>query len=106
MEKRIFVAVVISIAFLALWSTLIPKFFPQMVKKPAPVVARPTDNSPVTPTATTTTSATRPRPANPQSSILNPQSTRVAPVAAATLQQTFVDTPEFVAVFSNRGAEL
>src|SRR6266550_4737963 len=102
MEKRIFVAVVISIAFLALWSALIPKFFPEMVKKPAPA-AKPA----VTSTSMPISAAATPKsPVKPQTSNLNPESLHVAPLSATGLQPTILDTPDFTATFSNRGAEL
>ena len=36
MEKRIFLAIAISIAVLVGWSWLAPKLFPDLIKKPAP----------------------------------------------------------------------
>jgi YidC/Oxa1 family membrane protein insertase len=103
MEKRIFIAVVISIAFLALWSAVIPKFFPELLKKqPAPVAK----------TVTTPNVATGFSPSKPPAGGLKaaptsaPAITHVEPIAGATLQLSVVDTPDFTAVFSNRGAEL
>jgi len=95
MEKRIFIAVVISIAFLGLWSVVIPKLFPELVKKPAPVAAKPAVAK-TTPAPKSATPAVAPAAAMQA----------VAPVSGTTLQQSVVDMPEFTAVFSNRGAEL
>jgi YidC/Oxa1 family membrane protein insertase len=98
MEKRIFLAVVISIALLALWSVAVPKFFPELAKKPEPT--RPQ-------VARTTTAPTPAKPVDPDTPapvIVPPPST--APVVAAAVQTSTVDTPEFTAVFSNRGAQL
>lgn len=92
MEKRIFIAVVISIAFLGLWSVVIPKLFPEMVKKPAPVA------KPVTATTSKPAAKTAPAPVVVTHA--------AAPIAGTMLHQSVVDTPEFTAVFSNRGAEL
>ena len=36
MEKRIFVAILISIGFLWLWAAVAPKLFPELAKKPEP----------------------------------------------------------------------
>ncbi|HEY2828812.1 MAG TPA: membrane protein insertase YidC [Thermoanaerobaculia bacterium] len=94
MEKRIFIAVVISIAFLALWSAVIPKLFPELLKKPAPVTKT------VTPKPAIAAQKSAPAP------VATPVITHAEPVAGTTLQQSVVDTPEFTAVFSNRGAEL
>jgi YidC/Oxa1 family membrane protein insertase len=98
MEKRIFLAVVISIALLALWSVFIPKFFPELApKKP--------DAKP--PVARTTTATTTAKPVNPDVPVPVVAAAPAAiPVAAASVQNTTVDTPEFTAVFSNRGAQL
>ena len=96
MEKRIFVAVVISIAFLGLWSLVIPKLFPELAKKPVPPVTKPNV-------------ATGFSPSKPAAGGLKPAPTPAvasAPIAGNTLKQSFVETPEFTAVFSNRGAEL
>jgi YidC/Oxa1 family membrane protein insertase len=93
MEKRIFIAVVISIAFLGLWSVVIPRLFPEMARKPLAGPVKPV----------TTTSA----PAKPKAPpVVAPAVVHAEPVAGTTLQQSVVETPEFTAVFSNRGAEL
>jgi len=99
MEKRIFLAVVISIALLALWSVAIPRFFPNLAPKKAEQ-SRP-------PVARTTTATTTAKPVSPEqpAPVLAPPPA-ATPVAAAFVQTTTVDTPEFTAVFSNRGAQL
>jgi YidC/Oxa1 family membrane protein insertase len=98
MEKRIFLAVVISIALLALWSVAMPKLFPELAKKQE--AARP-------PVARTTTAPTPAKPVNPDTpaTVLAPPPS-ATPVAAEKVQTSTVDTPEFTAVFSNRGAQL
>ena len=98
MEKRIFLAVVISIALLALWSAVLPKFFPELAKKPEPTKP---------PVARTTTAPTPAKPVNPNAPapVVAPPPA-ATPVAAAAVQTSTVDTPEFTAVFSNRGAQL
>jgi YidC/Oxa1 family membrane protein insertase len=108
MEKRIFIAVVISIAFLALWSALVPKFFPELMKKPAaPVTQKPQTATTGTSAVTASTGSGELKPAAAQSA--KPAaivSAHLAPVSENALRETVVDTPEFVATFSNRGAEL
>ena len=99
MEKRIFLAVVISIALLALWSVAIPKFFPELAPKKAES-AKP----PVARTTTAPTTAERVNPDQPVPVVAPAPAT--VPVAASSIQNTTVDTPEFTAVFSNRGAQL
>jgi YidC/Oxa1 family membrane protein insertase len=108
MEKRIFLAVVISIALLGLWSWALPKFFPELAKKPEPARVATTSTAPkpapaTTATSSTATTATAPATMPATGIAAAPPS---APVAAARLQTTTIDAPEYVAVFSNRGAQL
>src|SRR5881394_708935 len=81
MEKRIFIAVLVSIALLWGWAVLAPKLFPEFVKpnKPAPVQTAPA-----------------PKPA----------SVPTTPVQATHVEYTTIERPGFVARFSNRGAQL
>jgi len=110
MEKRIFVAVLISIGFLWLWAAVAPKLFPDLMKKPVekPAVtattattasvpaAPPSTTSSTATTATTTTTSVEPPAAVPVA----------APIAATAQTITKVITDDFAAKFSNRGAEL
>jgi YidC/Oxa1 family membrane protein insertase len=107
MEKRIFVAVLISIAFLWLWAAVAPKLFPDLVKPktnittPKPATTNPAP--PTTGTTVTTSSGSAPTSKTP--------AVRVAPipakpVAAAAIEYTTITRPGFIARFSNRGAEL
>jgi YidC/Oxa1 family membrane protein insertase len=108
MEKRIFAAVLISIGFLWLWAAVAPKLFPDLMKKPmaakveatsTTATAAPSQPLPVTATTTTTTTTTAavetPAPAP-----------AVAPIAATAQTITKIEAADFVAKFSNRGAEL
>jgi YidC/Oxa1 family membrane protein insertase len=99
MEKRIFLAIVISIAFLWGWAALAPKLFPELAKKPE--AAKPA-------VAKTTTEVPSAKPAPAQSTTVT---AAAAPVATARLvaeteKRTIIDKPEYTAVLSNRGAEL
>jgi YidC/Oxa1 family membrane protein insertase len=102
MEKRIFAAVLISIGFLWLWAAVAPKLFPDLMKKPVPTSTTATATSapsqPAPVTASTTTSA----PAV-EAPVTAPV---VTPVAATAQTITKIESPNFVAKFSNRGAEL
>ena len=102
MEKRIFLAVVISIAILATWGIVVPKLFPQFAKQPAS--AQRALRSAQTAT-TTTTSPTTTSPA-PELQPAVVQLTTATPVAAAKPELSVVEEPHFIATFSNRGAEL
>jgi YidC/Oxa1 family membrane protein insertase len=111
MEKRIFVAVLVSIGFLWLWAAVAPKLFPDLMKKPEPVKSQPASvsTSTVAPsTAPVTTSSSTP-PAASTATATVPAVTApvvVQPVEASAQTLTTVDTREFIARFSNRGAEL
>jgi YidC/Oxa1 family membrane protein insertase len=107
MEKRIFAAVLISIGFLWLWAAVAPKLFPDLMKKPVPAkvesistmatATTSTQPAPVTASTTTTTSPAVETPTAVPA---------VAPIAATAQTITKIESPDFVAKFSNRGAEL
>src|SRR5262249_42201780 len=105
MEKRIFIAVLVSIALLWGWALLAPKMFPDLVKpnKPAPVQTAPEKKSP-----TTNSAAPSPQrhaePALPASVKSGPIPTTA--IAATRVEYTTIERPGFVARFSNRGAQL
>jgi YidC/Oxa1 family membrane protein insertase len=112
MEKRIFLAILISLGLLWGWAALAPKIFPELVKKP-PVVksdVKPADVKPASANATATTGSAATATSAPASS---PAATPVAgstvsatPIAAQRVQLTVVETPEYRAVLTNRGAQL
>jgi YidC/Oxa1 family membrane protein insertase len=111
MEKRIFIAVLLSFAILYLYGVLAPKLFPQLMPKKPPVTATSTTGTTAGSTTTntnTTTSSTSTAAAPPIAAPVAPTVAApvVADVAASALQQTRVESPDFIAVFSNRGAEL
>jgi YidC/Oxa1 family membrane protein insertase len=105
MEKRIFIAVLISIAFLWLWAAVAPKLFPNLVKPKPPVTApkAPSTTAPPPPTAASTTPApVEVKPARPEPATLVP----TTPTSATSIAYTEIETREFIARFSNRGAQL
>src|SRR4051812_2381551 len=105
MEKRIFAAVLISIGLLWLWAAVAPKLFPELAKKPAPPKPAVTATTATTAPPTTTTAADVGRALNPSGRAESP-SHITEPVAAAAAAITTIDTPNFTARLSNRGAEL
>src|SRR3954447_9907255 len=107
MEKRIFVAVLLSFAILYLYGVIAPKLFPSLAPRKPPVTATATTDttsSATTSSSTSTTTTAAPAPLAPAAtpSITTP----VANVSASAQQFTRVETPDFIAVFSNRGAEM
>lgn len=111
MEKRIFLAIALSILVLVGWSWLAPKLFPELAKKPQPQKPAATSTTGTTGTtdtavsSTTTTAPTTAAPA-PTPSLTTPSPATTAPIAAASVQNTVIDTPHYRAVMSNRGAQL
>jgi YidC/Oxa1 family membrane protein insertase len=104
MEKRIFVAIGVSIAVLWLWAALAPRLFPNLVKKPQPVAT-----STAAKTATTTPSpATAPNAAtsNALSAPKSAPAVPVTPISADRESFTEVANDHFTARFSNRGGQL
>jgi len=119
MEKRIFLAVVISIGLLVGWSFVVPKLFPELMKKPEPAKTATTSTTSTTSTASTTTNTPTSTAASttataPATSTAAPTPTPAvaaappsnAPVSADRPQNTVIDNEHFRAVFSNRGAQL
>src|SRR5215212_1894515 len=112
MEKRIFVAVLISLAFLWLWAAVAPKLFPELVKKPVPV--EPKAATTTTPPAGKPDAVQPVQSAPPPSGAAAPATTSAAPAAAITTAplaaprviETTLAGDGYVARFSNRGAEL
>jgi YidC/Oxa1 family membrane protein insertase len=104
MEKRIFAAVLISIGFLWLWAAVAPKLFPDLMKKPVPAkvetTSAPTATTSTLPPSVTASTATAPPVETPVAAPV------VAPVAATAQTISTITSPDFVAKFSNRGAEL
>jgi YidC/Oxa1 family membrane protein insertase len=102
MEKRIFVAVLVSIGLLWLWAAIAPKLFPDLVK-PRPTVNSPapavTKSTPPPPTATVV-------PAPPVAAPPSVPPKPMSPISASTVQYVTINAQHFVARFSNRGAEL
>src|SRR5205809_27742 len=107
MEKRIFAAVLISIAMLWIWAAVAPKLFPNLVKQPRPNTAQtaPAKRSDVPAAATTAASSTAAKPAQTPA-IAASTAPAVQPTNAQTVVLTRVATPDFIATFSNRGAQL
>ena len=107
MEKRIFLAVVISISILALWGAVVPKLFPEFAKQQQKKEqsAQTAVRGAQTATTTTTTSASSAKPVASTPAIASPAPVNV-PVAASAEQQTIVEGSDYVARFSNRGGEL
>ncbi len=99
MEKRIFLAVLLSIGVLGLWAFVAPKLFPDLMKPvPQPVQkAAATQKAPVAPAGRSSAAAVP----SAASRVATPH-----PVAARSLVLTTIDTPNFIATFSNRGAQL
>lgn len=107
MEKRIFIAVLLSFAILYLYGTLAPRLFPQFAPKKPPVTATSTSGTSASTSSTsttTTTSAAAPVPSQPATPAI--AAPVVGDVSASTEQFTRVETPDYIATFSNRGAEL
>jgi YidC/Oxa1 family membrane protein insertase len=104
MEKRIFLAILISLGLLWGWAALAPKLFPELARKPA--VTKPAAPAPKPAAATTSTTGSAPAPAATAPTATLAAAPTTAPVAGVREQHTVVDTPEYRAVLTNRGAQL
>jgi YidC/Oxa1 family membrane protein insertase len=110
MEKRIFAAVLISIALLWAWAAIAPRIFPELAKPARSEVSTPTNTSGTTARTSSTSSVEPARPASqpPSNGALSQRAVPavVAPTAARNVELTQVQTRDYVATFSNRGAQL
>ncbi len=110
MEKRLFIAVLISIGFLWLWSYVMPKAFPELAKreKAAPEASTATQSVPPADTAGGTASATVAEARSTTPSELAPPATAEiqAAVQAEQPAETVVDQPLYTARFTNQGGQL
>jgi YidC/Oxa1 family membrane protein insertase len=97
MEKRIFAAIGISIAFLWLWAAVAPRLFPQLAR-PKPKSAAPV--SPAAPPKSV------PAPVKQTSAGEDAVAPPTTPVSAQAVAYHVVQTPDYIARFSNRGAQL
>jgi YidC/Oxa1 family membrane protein insertase len=115
MEKRLVTAVLISIVFIAVLQWAAPKLFPDLAKpaqpatstahNPKPAAAPPTSTT--TPSsATATTAATPTTASSAATAVASSSPVPLHAISAAAKQEPVVDTPEYTARFSNRGAEL
>ena len=108
MEKRVFVAVLLSIAILVGFPAIMSKLFPQYYKKPVPAVTKTTTvttgSQPAVAAPATTSAAAPVSPAPAQAGGLKPAPT--VDIAAPSQFFTTIAANDFIAVFSNRGAEL
>ncbi len=103
MEKRTFLAVLISIVVLWTWAAIAPKLFPDLVKKPVP--PKPAATSVSKGAAATGTAPAVEAPAV-VAAVSAPVPTPTQPMVAEAVQESTVDTRDFIARFSNRGAQL
>ena len=108
MEKRILLAIVISLGLLWGWAAIAPKLFPEMFKpRPQSASKAKTTTSGTASTATSTAPATSNAPPTVPSSLAKPSVISAARPEMATAETiTTVDRPLYTAKFTNRGAQL
>jgi YidC/Oxa1 family membrane protein insertase len=121
MEKRLVTAVLVSIVFIAILQWAAPKLFPDYAKSKPAVTSTATTtsttagNQPAVTTSSTaaspsvaspTTTSVSPAPVPVAAAVITPPAAPITPVGATALQFVTVDTPNYTARFSNRGAEL
>ena len=103
MEKRIFVAIAVSVAFLWAWAALAPRLFPELAKQ-KPAVASSKQSAAKTTTASPSAAAPATSPALVKPAAAAPVVAQ--PVAATRAEDVVVETDHYIARFTNRGAQL
>jgi len=126
MEKRLFIAVLISIAFLLGWSAIMPRFFPELAKpKKAPAAVTETADtaaaaqkaeteppeSATAPEAPLETGGAIEKPSATEATVTGEegapeQTPSLEPVSAPDEQEIVIDHPRYVARLTNRGAQI
>jgi len=104
MEKRIFIAVIVSLGLLWAWAAIAPKLFPDLVKKPPVQTQTTSTTSTAAPKSATTTTSNA--PVTPAHAPNVAAAAVLPPISAAEVKNTTIANDDFIAVFSNRGAEL
>lgn len=100
MEKRLFVAILISFLILLGWSRLAPVLFPELAKRPV------TAQTPANPTDGSRTVAKEPAaPVAPAPAVAGVVAAGNVPVESRQFS-VVVERPDYRAEFSNRGAQL
>ena len=99
MEKRLFLAVFLSIAFLFAWGALAPKLFPELARKP--VTPAGTQEPTAAPQQTDSVAVATPLTVDAAES-----APPIPPAAAENIERPVVQSPLYRAVFTNRGAQL
>lgn len=112
MEKRLFIAILVSIGFLWAWGMIAPKLFPELAKKPPVRTESVAEREPASQDLASPR-ASEPVPAEPDlarpetgSALTSPASGGVAPIAAEREETVVVENAHVRAAFTNRGAEL
>jgi YidC/Oxa1 family membrane protein insertase len=107
MEKRIFIAVLVSIALLWGWAVLAPRLFPEYAKPNKPAPAQTTaENKPPAPAPVSATTSTSSPAASTSTPVSKPVALPSTAVEATRVEYTTIERPAFIARFSNRGAQL
>src|SRR4051812_36795609 len=104
MEKRIFIAVIVSLAVLWLWAAIAPKLFPDLMKKP-PAATQTTSTTTAASKSATTSTTTTAAPPSTHAPVAAPALV-LAPISATEVKTTTIQNDDYIAVFSNRGAQL
>ncbi len=106
MEKRIFVAIIISIAVLWGWAALAPRLFPELAREQErkAVAAKQKALPPSASSASAAKSATATPADGAPAALTDPVA--MTPVEAESEQSITIDAPDFTATLSNRGAQL
>src|SRR5687768_12169814 len=107
MEKRLFIAVMLSVAFLFAWAALLPRVFPELARAKQKPAAPATSTNPAPATSSAPDpSVTVPPPGQPVPPAPAASVPTVPLQSAAGVRETVIDRPEFVARFTNRGAQM
>jgi YidC/Oxa1 family membrane protein insertase len=112
MEKRLFIAILISIAFLWAWGALAPKMFPQLARPPQERVERvpegeiPPDSEEIVDRRVGELEREPWAPREETAATETVVREDLEPIEARTHERVVVERPRYRATFSNRGGQL
>jgi len=106
MEKRVFIAVLLSFGFLFLWAAALPRLFPSLIKEKPRAQVVSAASSPAPQSSTARVASQPVTVAGPSATMTAAPAVTMQPESAESAQVVVVDTPLYVARLSNRGAQL
>jgi YidC/Oxa1 family membrane protein insertase len=112
MEKRLFIAILVSIGFLWAWGALAPKMFPQLARSPQerieriPEGAEPREPDEIADRRADDLERAADRLPRAETPVTEPAGVEIEPIEGRTHERVVIERPRYSATFTNRGGQL